>query len=332
MIIRLLRGRIPDGQHAALVARLRELALERERPAGMLGAYVGFRRDADDLHFVALSTWASIDAITLRTGGDPTLPIFDDGSLVAELSVELYETADEPPAGWDTATPVVGTALGLMWGRVERHAEATAHEMIRAIAPEVRAAGVTALHVGRRLLGDQVEVLAIAIWRDRLSLHRFGKTRTTGTLDPAFLKLLTEWRFETYDAIDLAVLAIPASGPAILLADDEGRYVDASSGVEALLGMPAELILGRTIADLTPGEDSSGIPSAWRAFRQAGQAEGEWVLRRIDGQSVRVGFRAQANCPAPGVHASVLTRLDAARDLRSVTAIVEDAFRGEISA
>ncbi|HTC86400.1 MAG TPA: PAS domain-containing protein [Candidatus Acidoferrum sp.] len=329
MIIRLLRGRVPDGRHEALLERLRALVAESQRPAGMLSGSVGFRRDGDELHFLALSTWESLDAISDRTGGQPGLPIFEDAALIPEVTIDLFEMADES-ADTDPVAVEGSSAIGLMLGRVERHAESTAHEMIRAIAPEVRRAGVTALHVGRRLQGDRVEVLAVAMWRDRLSLHRFGKSRTTGTLDPAFLRLMTEWRFETYDSIDVGQLGLPASGPAILLADDQGRYVDASPGVEALLGIPAELILRQTIADLTGPADAHEVSAAWAAFLKAGHAEGTWTLIRADGRSVTVGFRAQADCPSPGIHASVLSRLGAPVDDRPVEAIVEESFPSEV--
>jgi PAS domain-containing protein len=199
--------------------------------------------------------------------------------------------------------------------------------MIRAIAPEVTGAGVTALHVGRRVHEGETEVLVVATWRDRLALHEFAKARTSGTLDPAFLRLLTEWRFETYDALDPAALLVPPRGPAVLLADDDGRYVDASPGIEALIGVPAEMILRQTIVDLTPPELRGDYPQAWGSFASNGHATGRWTLLRPDGRRVPVAFRAQANCPGPGIHASVLTRLEEEDlDPRSVAEIVADLF------
>lgn len=323
MIIRLLRGQVPEGQEGPLLDRLREVLQQGKPLPGIVGASFGFRRDGDELGFLALSTWESIDAITSATGGAPDEPIVSDNIVVPQVSIDLYEVAEATaPTG-----PSGGAALGLVWGRVARNAEGVAHEMIRAIAPQVTVAGVTALQVGRRVHDGQTEVLVVATWRDRLALHEFARARTSGTLDPAFLRLLTEWRFETYDALDPAALLVPPRGPAVLLADDDGRYVDASPGIEALIGLPAEMILRQTIADLTPPELRGGIADAWQAFSATGQASGEWTLLRTDGRRVPVAFRAQANCPGPGIHASVLTRLDdAGADPRPVAEIVAALF------
>lgn len=323
MIIRLLHARVPEGRELAFLDRLRGIVQSGHRPGGLVAASFGFRRDGSELHFLALTTWESIDAIAQATGGGPASPIVTDDVIVPEISIDLFEAAAD--STWPNV--MSGTTLGLIRGRVARHAEVTAHEMVRAVAPEVAKAGVTALSVGRRIDEGEVELLIVATWRDRLSLHRFSKGRTSGTLDPAFVKLLTDWRFETYDVIDPEALLVPPAGPAILLADDQGRYVDASPGIEALLGLPGELVMHRTIEDLTPPDLRTDFDTQWQAFLRAGHGSGRWTLQRADGTRVVLAFRAQADCPTSGVHASVLTRLDdeAARDL-SIAELVAEAF------
>jgi PAS domain-containing protein len=323
MIIRLLRARVPDGRELAFLERLRGIVETGQRPDGLVSASFGFRRDGGELHFLALTTWESIDAIAEASGGGPASPIVKDDVIVPEISIDLFEAAA------DSTWPGVmsGTTLGLIRGRVARHAEVAAHQMIRATAPEVARAGVTALSVGRRIDEGEVELLVAAMWRDRLSLHRFGKGRISGTVDPAFVSLLTDWRFETYDVLDPATLLLPPAGPAILLADDQGRYVDASPGIEALLGLPAELILRQTIADLSAPDHRADFSGPWQAFLETGSAAGRWTLQRADGTPVVLAFRAQANCPTPGVHASVLTRLeDEPAAERPIAELVAEAF------
>ena len=209
---------------------------------------------------------------------------------------------------------------------VAPHAEAAAHDMIRAVGPEVGAAGVAGLHVGRRVLAGRTELLVVASWRDRLALHAFAQKRATGTLDPAFLRLLTDWRFETYDCLGPGATALPSAAPAVLLADDQARYVDASPGIEALLGVPAELVLRQTLADIIPADARADVARQWAAFLATGQASGEIEIMRPDGRLARVAFRAQADCPRPGIHASVLAPLDAPPDPRSVAEIVAAVF------
>jgi PAS domain S-box-containing protein len=323
MIIRLLHAQVPDGRELALLERLRGIVETGRHPGGLVATSFGFRRDDGALHFLALSTWESIDAIAEVGGADPASPIVRDDRIVPEISIDLFEAAAD--STWPDS--MSGTTLGLIRGRVARHAEVTAHEMVRAVAPEVARAGVTALSVGRRIDEGEVELLIVATWRDRLSLHRFGKGRTSGTLDPAFVSLLTDWRFETYDVLDPQSLLLPTAGPAILLADDEGRFVDASPGIEALLGLPAELILRQTIEDLTPPDMRTDFGGQWRAFLDAGHASGRWTLQRADGTSVSLEFRAQANCPTSGIHASVLTHPDSgAVSQRAISEMVAEAF------
>lgn len=324
MIIRLLHAQVPDGRELAFLERLRGIVESGPRPDGLAAASFGFRRDSGELHFLALTTWESIDAIAEASGSGPASPIVTDDEIVPKISIDLFEAAAD--STWPDA--MSGTTLGLIRGRVARHAEVTAHEMVRAVAPEVARAGVTALSVGRRIDEGEVELLIVATWRDRLSLHRFGQGRTSGTLDPAFVSLMTDWRFETWDVLDPGALLLPPAGSAILLADDQGRFVDASVGIEALLGLPAELILRRTIEDLTPPDLRTDFGERWRAFLRAGHASGRWTLQRADGTPVVFAFRAQANCPTTGVHASVLTRADdvSGGDDGSIAELVAEAF------
>ena len=140
---------------------------------------------------------------------------------------------------------------------------------------------------------------------------------------------MTEWRFETYDCLGPDRFLVPGSGPAVLLADDGGRYVDASPGVEALLGVPGEFILHGELEDITPEENRAEIRVAWRSFLEAGHQEGTVVLRRHDGTRLTVKFRARANCPHPGLHASLLSLPgDDSLDGQRLEQVVAEAFEG----
>ena len=90
---------------------------------------------------------------------------------------------------------------------------------------------------------------------------------------------------------------------AILVTDDDGRYVAANPGACALLGIPREEILQRKISDfLEPGDD---FGAAWRSFLDQGQ---EWAtirLLRPDG-SVREAEYSATREIRPSRHLSVL--------------------------
>ncbi|MEP6995049.1 MAG: PAS domain S-box protein [Acidobacteriota bacterium] len=90
---------------------------------------------------------------------------------------------------------------------------------------------------------------------------------------------------------------------AILIADDQGRYVDANPAASDLLGIPREAILKLSVADLcAPGYD---FEASWRQFRHAGHSRGEIDLYLPSGSVRAVEFAATANV-APGRHLSIM--------------------------
>ena len=297
---------------------------------GFSGATFGVRRSENGLGFLALSSWQTIDAISAATAGPPDamLPGRGHEGTLEGLTVDLFEAADEPfqLAGGG------GGALGIVWGTVAQHAEGRAHEMIRAVAPEVGLAGVADLKVGRRVIENRTELLVVAVWRDRLALHQFAMRRRGATLDPGFLELMSDWRFETYDCLAPGSSLVPAPGPAILLIDREGCCVDASPGVEAVFGMPAELILRRTFADLCSAAGLESWLAVRTALRGGGAQSGELEIDHPDGHQVVLGYRAQADCPIPGIEAWILGLPGFAPDPRPVAAIVSSAFPAVVGA
>lgn len=144
---------------------------------------------------------------------------------------------------------------------------------------------------------------------------------------PEFVDLVDAWKFETYDSLGPSRLFLSSAGPAVLLADDEGRYIDASPGIERVFGLPGEFMLGRRVWDFTPQPDLAAGRELWRAFIASGEQAGEYELARPDGTRVPVRYRARANCPEPGTHASVLSLLDEEPDPRPVPDIVAEALR-----
>lgn len=92
---------------------------------------------------------------------------------------------------------------------------------------------------------------------------------------------------------------------AILLADDQGRYLDANPAACQLLGHPRESLLQMTVADVYDAP-SAGFEQAWAAFLQQGSASGQVTLRCRDGRRVLARFSAVARIQ-PGVHLSILS-------------------------
>lgn len=96
----------------------------------------------------------------------------------------------------------------------------------------------------------------------------------------------------------------------ILLIDDPGKFVDANPAACTLLGYTREELLQQTLADVTPGDWRSEGLALWTDFLQKGQKEGEYKLRRKDGERVPVECRAVANI-LPGLHLSVVRDITA---------------------
>ena len=95
------------------------------------------------------------------------------------------------------------------------------------------------------------------------------------------------------------------AGEAILLADDDGRYVDANPAACSLLGHPRDALCGLGVADVlaVPPENAR---AQWQAFLAAGRASGEIELLRPDGSRRVARFGAVAGIQ-PGVHLSILS-------------------------
>jgi PAS domain S-box-containing protein len=92
---------------------------------------------------------------------------------------------------------------------------------------------------------------------------------------------------------------------AVLVTDDERRYVDANAAACALFGLPLNALLGKRVEDFAPSGPGYDAVAAWTRFIARGHDTGEFPLLRPDGSRLTVEYRARANI-APGIHVSVL--------------------------
>lgn len=98
---------------------------------------------------------------------------------------------------------------------------------------------------------------------------------------------------------------IDTTSDALLVADDERRYVAANPAACRLFGLPQDELLGRRIDDFIPGADPHAIDEVWKEFLEVGEQRGEIGLRRPDGREIVVDFAAVAR-HLPGRHLSIL--------------------------
>ncbi len=94
-----------------------------------------------------------------------------------------------------------------------------------------------------------------------------------------------------------------ASRDAIVIADDEGTYVQANPAVQTIFGLPPEKLIGHHLSEFVG--DHIDVPVVWRNFRATGSFHGEMPLTSADGQVRYVDIYAVANIP-PGRHLCVI--------------------------
>jgi PAS domain S-box-containing protein len=90
---------------------------------------------------------------------------------------------------------------------------------------------------------------------------------------------------------------------ALVLADDDGRYVAANPAAADLFGVPQTALLGKRISDFT-GPDVD-FDASWAAFQEHDGQRGVFQIQRPDGQTRTVEFAATRNV-LPDTHLSAL--------------------------
>ena len=96
-----------------------------------------------------------------------------------------------------------------------------------------------------------------------------------------------------------------AAQDAVLIADDDRRFVEANPAAGELLGLRPEEIRGRRIEEFVEEVQGSGVSAAWQQFQTTGVQRGECRLRRADGALLEVEYSASTNF-VPGLHLSIL--------------------------
>lgn len=322
MILRLVRGRVAAGNVPRLLAALRDVVRPAHPETDPVQWVVGLRdHGGDDAGFLGLTAWPDYDLLRGVVAKGPTaLGVPGLEPLIDDVRIGHFEDVGDPDERMDMTCPV----LGLLTGTVRPNAEPVVHEMIRGVREQVAAAGVRALRVGQRVADDgSVEIAVLAFWADRTLLRAFALGRAEGAIDPRFVSNLTSWSFETYACLGPGRLMFEPTGPALVVTDRDGWFIDVSPGVEAILGIPGELLLHRALPDLIEDRDLSA--AAFEDLRSTGSASGMVELRLPDGRTAEVGYRAVADIE--NARATWLLELPGrVRDDRPIEQIAGDAF------
>lgn len=92
---------------------------------------------------------------------------------------------------------------------------------------------------------------------------------------------------------------------AILVTNDQGRFIDANPAACALLGYTHPELMQLSVIDLAPEEFRDGEWAWWQSLLAYGRGSGEFAARHSDSSLLNLEFRSVANI-VPGVHVSFI--------------------------
>lgn len=93
---------------------------------------------------------------------------------------------------------------------------------------------------------------------------------------------------------------------AVLLADDQARYVDANAAACELLERTRANLIGARVSDVIAAGREAEVSVQWKAFLRDGRQSGVFEFVLPSGASRRAHFHAVANF-APGLHCSFMS-------------------------
>lgn len=96
----------------------------------------------------------------------------------------------------------------------------------------------------------------------------------------------------------------------VVLADDEGRYIDANAAACAIYERDLDQMIGLSVRDLVPRAEGDAVEMQWQAFLRDGEQAGVFDMTLPSGATRRVQFHAHARF-APGLHCSFVQAVDA---------------------
>ncbi len=111
---------------------------------------------------------------------------------------------------------------------------------------------------------------------------------------------------------------------AIVISDDEGKYVEANPAACKLLGLSLSELLNKRITDFM--EPGFNFEPAWSTFLEVGESTGEIHLLRPDGTEREAEFAAKANF-LPGRHLSVLRDITKRKQAQQALQTSEERLR-----
>jgi PAS domain-containing protein len=312
---------VVEGQEPRLVRFIRDQAMAQALALpGLLSFQPAVRKGPSGTELIVVSTWTGFDELT-ASARNLQGPVLDGATdMLADATSEHYELV----IGEARAMPLREAKLRVARIAVRPNAEAAYYAAVRRWADRLLdETGLVAFNLGRRVVGRQDETVAAMLWEDEAALREVAGSDLDRPMGGAELSQFwsAEPVIEHFDALT-AVDPHP-DAPAILLADDQRRYVHATAAAARLTGRPLARLLTMRVEDIAPAAGREAVAGRWQQFLEQGSMEGPFLIERPDGTSVEVLFTAKANVPWPGAHASLLAPLVDAPELDIDRALIE---------
>jgi PAS domain-containing protein len=313
VILRVFRARVIPGEEARLERFVRDEAVANAlKVQGLMSFQPAIRETRVCTELVIVSTWTGFEDL-VAAGRDLDAPtmIPDADLTLTDSHAEHHELV----IGEARAMPLREAKLRLTRIPIRQNLEASYYESVRRWADRLLdETGMVAFSLGRRVVGRQDEIVAAQIFQDEAALREVVGDDLARPMGAPELSgfWAAEPAIEHFDALT-AVDPRP-NAPAILVTDDNRRYVHATPAAARLSGRPLARLLTMRVDDVSRPSERDGIPAAWEQFMADGSMHGPYVLERPDGSEVEVRYAAKANAPWPGSHTSLLVPAEGADD------------------
>lgn len=337
MILRIVLGRFVVGQDADTLLDLRDRLTRSARAvSGLESLIVAARRPAapedptgDEVVEAAIVTvWRDVESMVRATAANDAS--FLSRQLDLRFDVERTDHFEIVGRTFAALPPASTALLRILTVRALPQTEARLMGILRDQQPRLVEFGLVASHLGRRVVaGGDVEATLVSVWPDRATIRQ----ATGGQPErPLFAVELDEWAdgltLEMFDGIEITPRLPVGSGPPILILDEDLRIVDITASAAAILGMPADDLVGLSV-EAQASAVGRQASFDWRSiFDPAGQDVGgvaAWSVPAIG--HVIVSFIARRDVPIPGRHAVVVRRhQDPALVPADLDQALEDAF------
>jgi PAS domain-containing protein len=307
VILRVFRGAVAAGHRDRVLAHLRDhIYPTATRIAGLRSFQAGLRTAADGpSDFSIITTWDDFERLVEALGGDLDRPrwLAAVEDVYEPRGAQHYELVGEQLTG---VFPLEGAVLRVLEGRLTPHASETFFDFARRRQGELLDDGmIVASHIGRRIVGTAEEAIYVVLWRDVDAIQVLGGDSARPAAEGEWSAFFETWNLHSYDALTQLPPRLGAA-PALLLADDDRRYLFATKAAAELLGRPIGRILGRRIEDVTSPGLQGDVETMWQSFIERGTLTGQYELADRHGSTRNVGFAARAHTPWPGCHTSLL--------------------------